>query len=53
MIGNMLNIDKGKFLESPNKAAYDEPLWTYMSNLLSVQDNLLKIAPNWITLFEN
>ena len=43
LFGNMLNLDRGLFLpvsERSNK----QPLSKYMSDLLSIQDNLLKIS---------
>ena len=42
LFGNMLNLDKGLFLPKSEQLASPKPLSSYMSNLLSIQDNLLK-----------
>ena len=40
LFGNMLDLDEGIFDKFPSRSASDEPLSKYMSNLLSIQDNL-------------
>ena len=44
LFGNMLNLDKGLFLPKSELLASQKPLSSYMSNLLSIQDNLLKAS---------
>ena len=43
LFGNMLNLDRGIFLEHPERLVY-KSLSGYMSKLLSMQDNLLKAS---------
>ena len=40
----MLELDTGIFDKFPSRSASDKPLSKYMSNLLSIQDNLLKAS---------
>ena len=44
LFGNMLDLDAGIFDKFPNRSASDKPLSKYMSDLLSIQDNLLKAS---------
>ena len=44
LFGNMLDLDAGIFEKHPSRSASDKPLSKYMSNLLSIQDNLLKAS---------
>ena len=44
LVGNMLNLDAGIFDKFPSRSGSDEPLSKYMSNLLSIQENLLKAS---------
>ena len=44
LFGNMLDLDAGIFDKFPSRSASDKPLYKYMSNLLSIQDNLLKAS---------
>ena len=44
LLGSMLNLDKGFFLPKSEQLTSSKPLSSYMSNLLSVQDNLLKAS---------
>ena len=44
LFGNMLNLDKGIFAPVSEIKPSIEPLSSYMSKLLSVQDNLLKAS---------
>ena len=41
---NMLDLDAGIFDKFPSRSASNKPLSKYMSNLLSIQDNLLKAS---------
>ena len=41
---NMLDLDAGIFEKIPNRSASNKPLSKYMSNLLSIQVNLLKAS---------
>ena len=41
--GNMLDLDRGIFLKNPEGLQY-KSLSSYMSKLLSMQDNLLKAS---------
>ena len=43
LFGNMVNLDRGIFLNYPERLVY-KPLSGYMSKLLSMQDNLLKAS---------
>ena len=40
----MLDLDEGIFEKFPSRSALDKPLSKYMSNFLSIQDNLLKAS---------
>ena len=40
----MLDLDAGVFDKFPSRSAPDKPLAKYTSNLLSIQDNLLKAS---------
>ena len=44
LFGNMLDLDEGIFDKFPSRSASDKSLSKYMSNLLSIQDNLLKAS---------
>ena len=43
LFGNMLDFDRGIFLKNPERLQY-KSLSSYMSKLLSMQDNLLKAS---------
>ena len=43
LFGNMLDLDRGIFLKNPERLQY-KSLSSYMSKLLSMQDNLLKAS---------
>ena len=42
--GNMLNLDKGIFIPQSERLSTSKPLSRYMSDLLAIQDNLLKAS---------
>ena len=42
--GNMLNLDKGIFIPQPEHSSASKQLSQYMSDLLAIQDNLLKAS---------
>ena len=42
LFGNMLNLDKGIFIPKSERSLASKPLSQYMSDLLAIQDNLLK-----------
>ena len=42
LFGNMLNLDKGIFIPQSEHSSASKPLSQYMSDLLAIQDNLLK-----------
>ena len=42
LFGNMLNLDKGIFIPKSERSSVSKPLSQYMSDLLAIQDNLLK-----------
>ena len=44
LFGNMLNLDKGIFTPISEHSSLSKPLSRYMSNLLAIQDNLLKAS---------
>ena len=44
LFGNMLNLDRGIFIKYPERLVQNKPLSNYMSELLSIQDNLLKAS---------
>ena len=44
LFGNMLDLDAGIFDKFPCRSASNKPLSKYMSNLLSIQDNLRKAS---------
>ena len=44
LFGNMLNLDKGIFIPQSEPSSASKPLSKYMSDLLAVQDNLLKAS---------
>ena len=44
MFGNMLNLDKGIFIPKSERSSASKPLSQYMSDLLAIQDNLLKAS---------
>ena len=44
LFGNMLNLDKGIFIPKLDRLSASKPLSQYMSNLLAIQDNLLKTS---------
>ena len=41
---NMLNFDRGIFIKYPERLVQNKPLSNYMSELLPIQDNLLKAS---------
>ena len=42
LFGNMLNLDKGILIPQSERSSASKPLSQYMSDLLAIQDNLLK-----------
>ena len=42
LFGNMLNLDKGIFTPISERSSSSKPLSRYMSDLLAIQDSLLK-----------
>ena len=44
LFGNMLDLDAGIFDKFPSRSASDKPFTKYLSNLLSILDNLLKAS---------
>ena len=44
LFGNMLNLDKGIFISKSERSSASKPLPQYMSDLLAIQDNLLKAS---------
>ena len=44
LFGNMLNLDKGIFTLMSERSSSSKPLSKYMSDLLAIQDNLLKAS---------
>ena len=44
LFGNMLNLDKGIFIPKSERSSTSKPLSQYMSDLLAIQDNLLKAS---------
>ena len=44
LFGNMLNLDKGIFIPQSERSSASKPLSQYMSDLLAIQDNLLKAS---------
>ena len=44
LFGNMLNLDKGIFTPISERSSSSKPLSRYMSDLLAIQDNLLKAS---------
>ena len=44
LFGNMLNLDKGIFIPKSERSSASKPLSQYMSDLLAIQDNLLKAS---------
>ena len=42
LFGNMLNLDRGTFIPKSERSSASKPLSQYMSDLLAIQDNLLK-----------
>ena len=44
LFGNMLNLDKGIFTSISERSSSSKPLSKYMSDLLAIQDNLLKAS---------
>ena len=44
LFGNMLNLDRGIFIKYPERLVQNKPLSNCMSELLSIQDNLLKAS---------
>ena len=44
LFGNMLNLDKGIFIPKSERSLASKPLSQYMSDLLAIQDNLLKAS---------
>ena len=44
LFGNMLNLNRGIFLKYPERLSQNESLSNYTSELLSIQDNLLKAS---------
>ena len=44
LFGNMLNLDKGIFIPQPERSSASKPLSQYRSDLLAIQDNLLKAS---------
>ena len=44
LFGNMLNLDKGISITKSERSSASKPLSQYMSDLLAIQDNLLKAS---------
>ena len=44
LFGNMLNLDKGIFIPRSERSSASKPLSQYMSDLLTIQENLLKAS---------
>ena len=44
LFGNMLNLDKGIFTPISERSSSSKPLSGYMSDLLAIQDNLVKAS---------
>ena len=44
VFGNMLNLDKGIFIPQSERSSASKPLSKYMSDLLAIQDDLLKAS---------
>ena len=44
LFGNMLNLDKGIFIPQSERSSASKPLSQYTSDLLAIQDNLLKAS---------
>ena len=44
LFGNMLNLDKGIFTPISERSSSSKPFSKYMSDLLAIQDNLLKAS---------
>ena len=44
LFGDMLNLDKGIFIPKSERSSASKPLSQYMSDLLAIQDNLLKAS---------
>ena len=44
LFGNILNLDKGIFIPQSECSSASKPLSQYMSDLLAIQDNLLKAS---------
>ena len=44
LFGNMLNLDKGIFIPKSERSSASKPLSQYISDLLAIQDNLLKAS---------
>ena len=44
LFGNMLNLDKRIFIPQSERSLASKPLSQYMSDLLAIQDNLLKAS---------
>ena len=44
LFGNMLNLDEGVFTPISERSSSSKPLSQYMSDLLAIQDNLLKAS---------
>ena len=44
LFGNMLNLDKGIFIPQSERSSASKSLSQYMSDLLAIQDNLLKAS---------
>ena len=51
LFGNMLNLDKGIFIPKSERSSSLKPLSRYMSDLLAIQDNLLKASAEDYTEF--
>ena len=44
LFGNMLNLDKGIFIPISERSSASKPMSQYMSDLLAIQNNLLKAS---------
>ena len=44
LFGNMLNLERGICIKHPERLVQNKPSSNYMSELLSIQDNLLKAS---------
>ena len=44
LFSNMLNLGKGIFIPKSERSSVSKPLSQYMSDLLAIQDNLLKAS---------